>query len=335
MKRPLGPNATRRLAVLVSLGVGALLLAVKWVAYWLTGSHAILSDALETIVNVAASAFALLCVELSARPPDQKYPYGYGKITYFSAGFEGGLIALAACAVLYEAIQGLVRGEQPTQLGLGLWIMSAASVVNLTLGVALMRLGRNTRSLILVADGRHVLADAYTGLGVVLGVGLLYLTGWQWLDGVVAIFVGFYILYTGYSLVREAAVGLMGRADPEMLARVVEILQAARQPGWIDLHQLRAWQAGTDTFVDFHLVVPEDWTVAQLHDAHVRCLDALRTSLGEATEMIIHFDPATHDRANDGESPAWTVGSAVHIPPPGEIGSEPVLPGAQGALVGR
>ncbi|HEV3122518.1 MAG TPA: cation diffusion facilitator family transporter, partial [Isosphaeraceae bacterium] len=273
-----------------------------------------------------ASGFALLCVELSARPPNPKFPYGYGKITYFSAGFEGGLIALAACAILYEAIQGLVLGEHLERLDIGLGIMALASAVNLALGVALVRVGRATRSLIVLADGRHILADAYTSSGVLLGVGLILLTGWGWLDSMVAILVGLYVLWTGYGLVREAVIGLMDRADPEMLARIVSALQAARQPGWIDLHQLRAWQAGEAIFVDFHLVVPENWTVAQVHDAHVRCREFLRSALGEATEIIIHFDPERRAATAHVEAREWTVESAVRVPGIGELGSEAVTP---------
>src|SRR5262249_54882781 len=155
---------------------------------------------------------------------------GYGKIAYFSAGFEGGLIALAACAILYEAIQGLIYGQALHQLGTGLAILALASVVNMALGVFLVREGRRTNSLVLIADGKHVLADAYTSFGVVAGVGLVMLTGRTWLDGVVAILVALNILRTGYGLVRDGVIGLMDRADPDLLARIVDALQVNRQP---------------------------------------------------------------------------------------------------------
>ncbi|HEV3168589.1 MAG TPA: cation diffusion facilitator family transporter [Isosphaeraceae bacterium] len=322
-----------RRAALVSLGVGIVLLVAKWVAYWLTGSHAILSDALESIVNVVASGFALLSVLLSARPPDPKYPYGYGKITYFSAGFEGGMIALAACAILYEAVQGLVYGQELRRLDHGLIIMGAASVVNFALGLWLLRLSRQTDSLVLKAEGRHVVADAYTSTGVVVGVGLVLMTGWRWLDGAVAILVGLNVLWTGYSLVREAFVGLMDRADPDVLAKIVAALQNVRQPGWIDLHQLRCWQAGDRTFVDFHLVVPDHWTVADVHDAHVLCRETLRQVLGDATEMIIHFDPDPRARTVAEHQRRWTVEQAVRVPAEGELGSEATSPNPMDAVI--
>jgi cation diffusion facilitator family transporter len=314
--------ASRRSAALVSLGVGLLMLAGKWAAYVLTGSHAILSDALESIVHVAATGFAYASILLSARPPDPKYPYGYGKVTYFSAGFEGGMITLAALAILYEAGQGFFRGEELQQLDKGLALILLASVVNLALGLMLIRQGRRTESLILVADGQHVLTDSYTSFGVVLGVALVYATGWTWLDPTVAVLVGLNILRTGYDLVRAGVTGLMDRSDPALLGKIVEALQASRQPGWIDVHHLRAWQAGDRTFVDFHLVVPEDWTVGQLHEANDRCLDILRRTLGEATEMNIHFDPDLPEvRGFDARRP-WAVTSAVRIPGPGDLGAE-------------
>jgi cation diffusion facilitator family transporter len=203
-------------------------------------------------------------------------------------------------------------------------IMIVASVVNFALGHWLVRRGRRIKSLILVADGRHVVADGWTSTGVFVGVALLYLTGWQWLDSAVAALVGLNILWTGYSLVHQAVMGLMDRADPEMLTRIVAALREARQPGWMDLHQLRAWQAGEATYVDFHLVVPEHWTVSQLHDTHVDCREALRRVLGNSTEIIIHFDPGLRDPLAIEESRPWTVASAVRVPAAGELGSETV-----------
>jgi cation diffusion facilitator family transporter len=305
----------RRWAAVLSLLVGFAMLGGKWVAYVLTGSHAILSDALESVVHVAATAFALLSVILSARPPDPKYPYGYGKISYFSAGFEGGLIALAALAIFYEAGQGLLLRETPHSLDVGFMIILVASVVNLFLGVWLIRLGRRTGSLILVADGQHVLADSYTSFGVVVGVGLVWFTHIWWLDPLVALLVGLNILRTGYELVRESFMGLMDRADPELLERIVATLEAARPEGWRDVHHLRAWRSGDRTFVDFHLVVPTDWTVIALHHTHDLARDALRDALGPDTEVIIHFDPDEPDHLPLPEAGPFSLREAVRVPP--------------------
>ncbi len=308
----------RRMAAVLSLAVGVVMLLGKWAAYALTGSHAILSDAMESVVHIAATAFALLSLIVAARPPDPKYPYGYGKIGYFSAGFEGGLIAIAALLIIYEAIQGFVRGEPLTSLDLGLLLIVAASAINLVLGLWLIRQGRQTGSLILVADGQHVLTDSWTSFGVVAGIGLVMATGWQWLDPTMALLVGLNILRTGFGLAREAYSGLMDRADPELLGRIVATLQAGRQAGWSDVHQLRAWQAGDRTYVDFHLVVPRDWSVVQLHETLDHARDLLRSELGPATESIIHFDPESPGPRAPSHA-VWSLESAVRMPP----GSEP------------
>ena len=308
-------HARRRRAALISLGVGLAILAGKWAAFGLTGSRAILSDALESIVNVAAAGFAYASVVLGSRPPDPKYPYGYGKVDYFSAGFEGGLIVLASCLMIVEGVRGLWEGVVPHTLDRGLLIVLGASAANLALGRWLVALGKRTGSLVLEADGRHVLADAYTSFGVVAGVGLVLLTHLPWLDGLVAIVVALNILRTGYELVRAGVTGLMDRADPTLLARIVAALQAARRGGWVDLHQLRAWQAGDRIYVDFHMVVPPSWSVGQLHEAINDCRAAVRRELGPACEVNIHFDPDTPiyaDRRADREA-AWTVDSATRV----------------------
>ena len=315
--------AQRRRAMLVSLLVGLGMLGGKWAAFLLTGSSAILSDALESVVHVVATAFAFAGILLTARPPDEKYPYGYGKISYFSAGFEGGLIVLAAIAIVYEAVIGLLARESIKQAGAGFAIISVAFVVNGLLGLWLIGQGKKTSSLILVADGQHVLSDSVTSLGVVVGVALAWLTGWWWIDPLVAILVALNIVRIGYHLTREAYMGLMDRADPELLAQIVAALQAAREPGWIDIHQLRAWRAGDRVFVDFHLVVPPAWTVEQLHEANERILNALRSALGTSTEIYIHFDPDRPGQAADTRlTSAWTTPDAVRIPAPGTLGAE-------------
>ena len=190
-------------------------------------------------------------------------------------------------------------------------LIAAAAVINLVLGLYLIRLGKRTNSLILTADGLHVLADSWTSFGVLVGVGLVWITRLGWLDGLVAIGFGLNILWTGWGLVRESFTGLMDRADPQLLGRIVDALQAAREPGWLDLHQLRAWQAGDRVFVDFHLAVPHDWTVLQIHDANDRLHDVLRELLGDETELIVHFDP---DRPDFDPYRPWTVETCTRIP---------------------
>lgn len=303
----------RRWAARLSLVVGLGMLGGKWTAYLITGSEAILSDALESVVHVAATAFALMSLVLGSRPPDAKYPYGYGKIGYFSAGFEGGAIVLAALAILYEAVKGLIEGESLNRLGVGIVLIFAASLVNLALGLWLIKRGRQTRSLVLVADGKHVLADSYTSFGVVAGVALVWLTKWNRLDGIVAILVAINILKTGYELTRDAYTGLMDRADPELLERIVSALQARRREDWIDIHHLRAWRAGDRVFVDFHMVVPEHWTVGRLHEAHDAVRDLIQEAIDNDADVNIHFDPDPADSPYESRFP-WTVEHAIQPP---------------------
>ena len=307
-------SALRRRAALISLVVGVFMLCGKWTAYLVTGSHAILSDALESIVHIAATGFALLSIILSERPPDPKYPYGYGKITYFSAGFEGGLIALAALAIFYEAGQGLFQKLPLTRLDIGFSIILVASIVNLLLGLWLIQQGNESKSLVLVADGKHVLSDAYTSFGVVVGVALVWATNIRWLDSVVAILLGVNILWTGYQLVREAVLGLMDRADNGLLTTIISALQEVRPEGWLDIHQLRAWSAGDKTFVDFHLVVPLDWTVTRLHESHDLARTTIRNVLGPSTDIIIHFDPEQEGFETLGPRPAFGLVEATRVP---------------------
>jgi cation diffusion facilitator family transporter len=174
----------------------------------------------------------------------------------------------------------------------------------------------------LKADGKHILSDSYTSFGVLIGVALVWLTGWQWLDPLVAVLVAISILVTGYHLVRDAITGLMDRADRELLDRIVSALREVRQPDWIDVHHLRAWQSGDRTFVDFHLVVPPNWTVVQIHLASDVCLARLKEVLGEPTEMLIHFDPDQPELRDFRPMPGWSVSSAVRVPQAGDLGNE-------------
>ena len=313
MSREEDDRQKRRWAAWLSLIVGFGMLGGKWSAFLLTGSEAILSDALESVVHVAATAFALMSLILGSKPPDRKYPYGYGKIGYFSAGFEGGAIVLAALAILYEAVRGLIQGEELKKLGLGIILISAAAVINLALGLWLINRGKQTRSLVLVADGKHVLADSYTSFGVVAGVGLVLVTKWNWLDGVVAILVALNILKTGYELTRDAYTGLMDRADPELLEKIVAGMQEQRRTDWIDIHHLRAWRAGDRVFVDFHMVVPENWTVGRLHEAHDEARDLIQLAIDNDADVNIHFDAEPADSPYENREP-WTVEHAVQPP---------------------
>src|SRR5665648_859125 len=259
MNSPKNPNLRNHLlAISASLLIGAALMAIKFLAFYLTGSAAILSDALESIINVVAAGFALGSIIIAAKRPDPDHPYGHGKVEYFSAGFEGALIVLAALAIFYEAWPRLLAPQAIPKLEKGLLLILGAALVNLILGMVLLMLGRRTKSVVLIADGKHVLTDVITTVGVVLGLVGVYFTGWNWLDGAVAILVGLNILVTGARLVHQAAAGLMDTSDPELLEEICRVIAEQRRPMWIDIHQLRGRRARTRVFIDFPLILTRD-----------------------------------------------------------------------------
>jgi len=278
-------------AIIASLVIGLGLMAAKFYAYWLTGSAAILSDALESIINVVAAAFATGSIIFAARRPDATHPYGHGKIEYFSAGFEGALIILAALGIFRQAWPQLLHPHALPRLERGLVILVAVSLVNLLLGLGLVLAGKRTRSLTLVADGKHILTDVYTTVGVLLGLGLVLATGWYWLDGAVACLVGVNILVTGAILLRQSFIGLMDTSEPDLLQEISALLSRHRKAVWIDVHRLRARRAGNRVLLDFHLILPRDFTLAESH-REVKDLERLiQDHFGGLADVLIHVDP--------------------------------------------
>ncbi len=275
----------------VSLVVAVALLIAKYTAFRLTGSTAILSDALESIVNVVAAMFALGTLFFARRPADRNHPYGHGKMEFMSAAFEGGLIAFAAVLILWEAGQGLLYGVEVQRLEQGLLITLAAGLANLALGWYLVRTGRRHASVTLVADGRHVLSDFWTSAGIVVGLALVKLTGLVWLDPLVAAVVALNLLRIGAALIRQAAGGLLDEEDPQFLARLLEVLQPHLGRGAIRVHHLRAIRAGRFHHVDANLVVPEFWTVDQSHELAEGLGAQVMKDMGAEGELVFHTDP--------------------------------------------
>lgn len=282
----------RARAGLISLSVSLLLLAAKFEAYRRTGSSAVLSDALESIVNVLAALFGLGSIAFAGRPADRNHPYGHGKIEFFSAAFEGGLIAFAALLIVYEALSALVLGPELRALGVGLGIVAAAGAVNALLGVYLVRTGRRHASLALEADGKHVLSDSITSAGIVFGLLLVKVTGRVWLDPLLACAVALVLFWTGFRLVRQAAGGLLDEEDSVLLGRLVRSLAAhVGREGVIRLHALRAMRAGRYHHVDAHLVVPEFWSVERAHLVADELAAHVIRELGIEGELVFHTDP--------------------------------------------
>jgi len=278
-------------AALASVFVGALVLGLKFLAWWVTGSVALYSDALESIINVVAAGAAFIALRVSAQPADANHPYGHTKAEYFSAVFEGLLVVLAALSILREAYAGLLDPQPLDAPALGLAINAVASAINAVWGWTLLRWGRRYRAPALVADGKHVLTDVYTSGGVLVGVALVALTGWLILDPILAAIVALNILWSGYAMIRDSVGGLMDEAVPdETLARIREAI-AANGGGALEAHDVRTRHAGRLTFIDFHLVVPGAMTVSEAHDICDRIEATLKRDIGADTIIGIHVEP--------------------------------------------
>ncbi len=292
----MGLRAEPRLrAALLSLGVACGLLLLKLAAWSWTGSSAILSDALESVTNVAGAAFGLGALLFAVQPADAGHPYGHGKIEFVSAAFEGGLISFAALASMGYALRDLWIGPQVEALGLGLGLTALAAVINAGLGGFLVREGRRLGSPALLADGKHVLTDVQTSIGVLVGLGLVAFSGRAWFDPLAALVVAVNLAWIGARIVRDAVGGLLDAVDPELLQRIVQAFEASRRPGVIQLHQPRLIRSGGQTHVDIHLTVPEFWTVEESHHL-LRELE--RDVLGRLAlegDIAVHADPCRRE----------------------------------------
>jgi cation diffusion facilitator family transporter len=284
----------KKKAALISLIIGFMMFGGKMGAYLMTHSAAILSDALESVVHIIATSFAFYSLYLSLKPPDKKYPYGYGKIEYFSAGFEGALIIIAAFSIIFYAVKDIIRGSDITQVDIGAIIIFIASAVNVTLGLYLLRSGKKTNSLILVADGRHVLTDAYTSIGAFGALILVLLTDIKLFDPIVAILLALNILWTGKNLVKESVLGLMNVTDNKMMEEIASTLEEERKnhTNWIDLHLLRYWKSGEKFIVDFHITIPYFLSVVEAHNVSHDLEEIFKKIFGtDDVNILAHVEP--------------------------------------------
>lgn len=288
--------------------------AIKATAWHLTRSSAILSDAAESVVHVAAVAFVVYSLRLSLKPPDEDHPYGHAKISFFSAGFEGGLISIAGCFIFYRAVIQWIEGPEPQHLGWGSLLTALALAINGWLGWYLLRLGKKGGSLILEANGRHVLTDAWTSIGVLAGLGLTMATGWAGFDSICAMLVALNILWWGVRLMWRSASGLMDRADPAVQAAIVARLDAATEKHGVTWHQMRHRHLGDGHWVDFHLVFDDDTTVRDAHEIASDFEREICEEMGPSTIVTTHLEPRDdHARIHGhppGASPSLREGAA-------------------------
>lgn len=275
----------------ISLAVGTALMLLKFWAFNMTESKAILSDALESIVNVVAALIALIVIRISAKPADKDHPYGHGKAEYFSMAFEGGLITFAALAIYYESIRSLFKGVQLERLTTGLLIVVGCGIANGLLGLYILRKGKKLNSLTLTASGTHILADFWTTVGLAIGLFLVHATGWQWLDPVTAIIYGSILLYSGYKIVRQSMGGLMDEEDFGVIEKVGNLFQKHAFPGIIRIHHTRVMRSGSYHHIDAHVVVPEYWDVEKAHDETSRFEKSVIKEYYSDGEIHFHIDP--------------------------------------------
>ncbi len=270
--------------------LSVLILVVKFVAYYSTHSVAILTDALESIVNVAAGFIGLYSLYVAAKPRDMDHPYGHGKAEFLSAAIEGTLIASAGAIILYKAIQNLIHPVELHQLDTGIWLVAATAAANFVIGFYCLRTGKKNNSMALVASGRHLQSDTLSTVGIIIGLVLLYFTSLVWIDSVVAIIFGIVIMVTGYRILRKSIAGIMDEADTDLLGKMVEVLDKNRQENWVDLHNLRVIKYGAVIHLDCHLTVPWYLNVHEAHREIDNLAELVRKEFGESLELFVHSD---------------------------------------------
>ncbi|RZK48563.1 MAG: cation transporter [Pedobacter sp.] len=278
-------------AILISLGIGVILMLAKFVAFFITHSNAILTDALESIVNVLASGFAFYSIYLSTLPKDENHPYGHGKVEYFSAFIEGILIFIAGIIIFFKSGYDLFFPSPIIQLLDGAFIIAGTGIVNCIIGFYLIRVGKKHFSITLEADGKHLLTDALTSAGLFLGILLIYFTQIMWLDSIISLMLSMVIMYNGYRLLRRSIGGLMDESNLELVKEVIAILSKNRQESWIDIHNLRTQQYGPDIHVDCHVTLPYYYDLNQVHHEISNIDKLINSHANRKTEFFIHADP--------------------------------------------
>lgn len=271
-------------------GVSLLLLLAKLFAYYLTNSVSILTDALESIVNVVAGFLGLYSLQISAKPKDVEHPYGHGKIEFISAAVEGVMIAFAAVFILFESIRNLITPVPLQKLDMGIALIAVTGLVNFVMGRWCVRTGKRNNSLALIASGRHLLSDTYTTLGILAGLILIYATGIVWLDSAVALLFSCVIFYTGFRIVKASIAGIMDERDKDLLRKMIDALDHERGKNLIDIHNIRIIKYGSTLHIDCHVTVPWYLNVHEAHDEIDKIAHLVRREFGNAIELFVHSD---------------------------------------------
>jgi len=269
---------------------GVILFIGKIIAWKLTNSDAVFSDAMESIVNVISAFMGLYSLYLAAKPKDEDHPYGHGKVEFVTSGIEGALIAIAGVMIIYEGINSLIVGKVLSKIDLGIWIIAATSAINYLLGYISIQKGKAENSIVLISSGKHLQSDTITTLGVVVSLIVVYFTRIYWLDSVVALGFGIYIIVVGYKIVRKSLSGIMDEQDPDLLEQIIQILEENRKKEWIDVHNMKIQQFGAHLHIDAHITLPWYYSLRDAHNEMEKVIILLAKNTKRTVEFNFHMD---------------------------------------------
>ncbi|WP_336716811.1 cation diffusion facilitator family transporter [Chryseobacterium mucoviscidosis] len=269
---------------------GVILFIGKIIAWKLTNSDAVFSDAMESIVNVISAFMGLYSLYLAAKPRDDDHPYGHGKVEFVTSGIEGALIAIAGVMIIYEGINSLIVGKVLSKIDLGIWIIAATAAINYLLGYISIQKGKAENSIVLISSGKHLQSDTITTLGVVVSLIVVYFTRIYWLDSVVALGFGIYIIVVGYKIVRKSLSGIMDEQDPDLLEQIIQVLEENRKTEWIDVHNMKIQQFGAHLHIDAHITLPWYYSLRDAHNEMEKVIILLAKNTKRTVEFNFHMD---------------------------------------------
>ena len=275
----------------VVVATGVLLMLIKFYAWYITKSNAILTDALESIINVVAGFFALFSVHYASKPKDLDHPYGHGKIEFFSAGIEGGLIFIAGISMVVKAGYGFFHKTELEKIDWGLWLSVITAAVNFVMGRVLINHGRKSNSPTLIADGKHLISDTISTAGLIVGLLVIFLTGKFWIDNLLTVFLGSWIIFTGFKLVRESVGNLLDETDMEVVDNIIRVVSENRSEKWIDMHNLRVLKHGAHLHIDCHITLPFYYSLEEAHEEVTKIENLIKKETENEVELFIHADP--------------------------------------------
>lgn len=269
---------------------GIILFIGKIIAWKLTDSDSVFSDAMESIVNVISAFMGLYSLYLAAKPKDEDHPYGHGKVEFVTSGIEGALIAIAGMMIIYEGINSLITGKILQKLDWGIAIIAATAIINYFLGYISIKKGKHENSHVLISSGKHLQSDTITTLGVVISLIVVYFTKIYWLDSVVALLFGFYIIYIGYKIIRKSLSGIMDEQDPDLLNQIIKVLEENRRTEWIDVHNMKIQQFGANLHIDAHITLPWYYSLRDAHNEMEKMIILLAKNTKRSVEFNFHMD---------------------------------------------